>query len=126
MVNKREVNDDGLEKNFATNTLGKTYCLYRVINELYRYNSLFFLLSFLPFRNVSSHPEPHSTTSEEQGCEGGGYMHTRMDTLIYNQTNGLDIARGYAVGVSTIKINICQYWPISCNIVSFVHSGIAI
>uniref|UniRef100_A0A8C7URI6 Si:ch211-165b10.3 n=1 Tax=Oncorhynchus mykiss TaxID=8022 RepID=A0A8C7URI6_ONCMY len=29
MVNKREVNDDGLEKNFATNTLGKTYCLYR-------------------------------------------------------------------------------------------------
>uniref|UniRef100_A0A8C8C3M2 Uncharacterized protein n=1 Tax=Oncorhynchus tshawytscha TaxID=74940 RepID=A0A8C8C3M2_ONCTS len=27
MVNKREVNDDGLEKNFATNTLGKTYLM---------------------------------------------------------------------------------------------------
>uniref|UniRef100_A0A8C7JST8 Secretogranin II (chromogranin C), b n=1 Tax=Oncorhynchus kisutch TaxID=8019 RepID=A0A8C7JST8_ONCKI len=27
MVNKREVNDNGLEKNFATNTLGKTYLM---------------------------------------------------------------------------------------------------
>lgn len=66
MVHKRELNAEGLEKNFATNTMGET--------SLWGSNSsrqVTVLSLWLLFRSLRPHPVSHTTSREEPGSQGG-------------------------------------------------------
>lgn len=63
MVHKRELNAEGLEKNFATNTMGET--------SFWGSNSAVQVTVLSLFRSLHPHPRSHTTSTEEPGSQGG-------------------------------------------------------
>lgn len=76
MVHKRELNAEGLEKNFATNTMGEAS--FWGSNSAAQRTLLTLWLHI--FSGVHPHPHSHSTSPEEPGSQGGMSTNTLQST----------------------------------------------